>query len=59
MLRSHHYFDKKLNYIDGLISIMFDEEQITNRKNKWICHIQDLNREQIKSTLQLNYIQLT
>ena len=47
MLRTHHYVDKKLGYLDGLLTIMFDESELMNRKNKWFFHILDLNKEHI------------
>ena len=34
-----------MNHQDGLISIIVEEEESTNRLNKWFFHIYDFNKE--------------
>ena len=46
MLRTQNYDEKTLlNYLDGVLSIMFDEVYLMNRTSKWFCHIQNFNKE--------------
>ena len=48
MLLTHHYSDNKLlDYLDGLLSIMFDESDLINRTNQWFYNIRDFNKEHI------------
>ena len=36
-----------LNYLDGLLSIILDEEEIINLTNEWFFHIRDFNKEHV------------
>ena len=48
MLRLHHHVkNKRLHYLDGLLSIMCDEEDRRNRKNQWFFHIRNVDKEHI------------
>ena len=39
--------NKLLIYLDGLLSIMFEEEEPMNSKNQWFFHIRDFNKEHV------------
>ena len=45
---------KKLDYLDGLLSIIFYEEYHTNRTNKWLFQILDFNKEHIIQPYNIN-----
>ena len=46
-LRSHHYVEKKLHYLNALLSIISEKEGPMNRKNQWFFHIREFNKEYI------------
>ena len=35
------------NYLDGLLSIILDQEELINRTNKWFFHIRDFDKEHV------------
>ena len=46
MLRTYHYI-KEWKYLDGVLSIMFDEKYLKNITNQWFHHILNFNKEHI------------
>ena len=47
MLCSNHYVDKEKDYMDALLSMMFDEEYLTDIINRWFFHIRNFNKENV------------
>ena len=48
MLRTHNYTKKQFwKHLDGLLFVMFDEVDLTNRKNQWFYHIKICNKEHV------------